>query len=176
MCAAMTSEVIIQSMEERRMQFIRMSALLALLAMPGLALAHPGGLDKNGCHNDKKTGDYHCHKGANAGKTFASKEAMIKETGGGAVVQPAKPAPKTSTTPAAAASAPAAAAPAKPDVKAPAPAAQPPGTPTVAAKPEAKAEPKAQPDAEKSKNKTGDAKTDKKKEKSKDDKKAEDKK
>ncbi|TAW32060.1 YHYH domain-containing protein [Rhizobium leguminosarum] len=25
------------------------------------ALAHGGGLDKNGCHTNHKTGDYHCH-------------------------------------------------------------------------------------------------------------------
>ena len=71
------------------MQFIRMSALLTLLAIPGLALAHPGGLDKNGCHTDKKAGDYHCHKGPNAGKNFSSKEAMLKDTGRGTAAQPA---------------------------------------------------------------------------------------
>lgn len=26
-------------------------------------LAHPGGLDKNGCHHDRKSGGYHCHGG-----------------------------------------------------------------------------------------------------------------
>lgn len=25
------------------------------------ALAHPGGLNAEGCHNNRKTGDYHCH-------------------------------------------------------------------------------------------------------------------
>lgn len=25
--------------------------------------AHGGGLDKNGCHTNRKTGDYHCHRG-----------------------------------------------------------------------------------------------------------------
>ncbi len=28
------------------------------------AIAHPGGLDKYGCHNDRKNGGYHCHNGA----------------------------------------------------------------------------------------------------------------
>ncbi|WP_156376456.1 MULTISPECIES: YHYH domain-containing protein [unclassified Methylophilus] len=23
--------------------------------------AHSGGTDKNGCHHNKKTGEYHCH-------------------------------------------------------------------------------------------------------------------
>ena len=26
-------------------------------------LAHPGGLNAEGCHNNRKTGDYHCHRG-----------------------------------------------------------------------------------------------------------------
>jgi len=26
------------------------------------ALAHPGGLNSQGCHNNRKTGDYHCHR------------------------------------------------------------------------------------------------------------------
>ncbi|MGO7438909.1 YHYH domain-containing protein [Rhizobium ruizarguesonis] len=25
------------------------------------AFGHGGGLDKNGCHTNHKTGDYHCH-------------------------------------------------------------------------------------------------------------------
>uniref|UniRef100_UPI0040489E83 YHYH domain-containing protein n=1 Tax=Limnohabitans sp. TaxID=1907725 RepID=UPI0040489E83 len=29
---------------------------------PGIALAHGGGLDSSGCHNNRKTGDYHCHR------------------------------------------------------------------------------------------------------------------
>ncbi|CNK67406.1 Uncharacterised protein [Yersinia frederiksenii] len=27
----------------------------------GAAIAHSGGTDANGCHTNKKTGDYHCH-------------------------------------------------------------------------------------------------------------------
>jgi endonuclease YncB( thermonuclease family) len=30
------------------------------------AHAHGGGLNKEGCHNNRKTGDYHCHRGAKA--------------------------------------------------------------------------------------------------------------
>ena len=37
------------------------SAVLALA--PTAALAHGGGVDANGCHTNKKTGDYHCHGG-----------------------------------------------------------------------------------------------------------------
>jgi hypothetical protein len=30
----------------------------------GHALAHGGGLDKHGCHHDRKRGGYHCHRGS----------------------------------------------------------------------------------------------------------------
>ncbi|HEY5803062.1 MAG TPA: excalibur calcium-binding domain-containing protein [Lysobacter sp.] len=40
-------------------------ALLALATASGwvTAHAHGGGLDKNGCHTNHKTGDRHCHRG-----------------------------------------------------------------------------------------------------------------
>lgn len=45
----------------------RLVAAVTLLALPlGIpeeALAHPGGLNSEGCHNNRKTGDYHCHGG-----------------------------------------------------------------------------------------------------------------
>lgn len=40
---------------------LRAAALAALLAVPSAALAHPGGLDSNGCHHDRANGGYHCH-------------------------------------------------------------------------------------------------------------------
>ena len=30
--------------------------------LPFEALAHPGRLNSTGCHNNVKTGDYHCHR------------------------------------------------------------------------------------------------------------------
>lgn len=39
------------------------ACLGGLLALPALtAFAHGGGLDKNGCHTNRKTGEYHCHR------------------------------------------------------------------------------------------------------------------
>ncbi|WP_419693570.1 YHYH domain-containing protein [Mesorhizobium muleiense] len=35
--------------------------LCCLLTRGGLAYAHSGGTDSNGCHKNHKTGDYHCH-------------------------------------------------------------------------------------------------------------------
>lgn len=36
--------------------------LIVLLSLAGMAMAHPGGLNKQGCHNNRQTGDYHCHR------------------------------------------------------------------------------------------------------------------
>ncbi|WP_074578028.1 YHYH domain-containing protein [Polaromonas sp. JS666] len=36
---------------------------LALLLACGIAAAHSGGTDAQGCHTNRKTGDYHCHGG-----------------------------------------------------------------------------------------------------------------
>jgi endonuclease YncB( thermonuclease family) len=38
--------------------------LIGLLVIPLTAHAHGGGLNKEGCHNNRQTGDYHCHRGA----------------------------------------------------------------------------------------------------------------
>lgn len=40
-------------------------ALSAFSASP--SNAHPGGLAADGCHNDRKNGGRHCHRGPNAG-------------------------------------------------------------------------------------------------------------
>ena len=41
----------------------RLIVLLCLLVPAIPAGAHSGGLDRNGCHTNRKTGDYHCHRG-----------------------------------------------------------------------------------------------------------------
>ena len=38
--------------------------LLFALTLPVQADAHGGGLDRNGCHTNRKTGEYHCHGGS----------------------------------------------------------------------------------------------------------------
>ncbi|MDH7454391.1 excalibur calcium-binding domain-containing protein [Luteimonas composti] len=40
--------------------------LLAALAGANAAWSHGGGLNAEGCHTNRKTGDYHCHRGAPA--------------------------------------------------------------------------------------------------------------
>jgi hypothetical protein len=45
------------------------------VSRPQPAHAHPGGLNAEGCHNNRKTGGYHCHRGSAAqparAKSFA---------------------------------------------------------------------------------------------------------
>lgn len=40
-----------------------LTCLLAVFLMVGLANAHPGRLNAQGCHNDRSTGTMHCHRG-----------------------------------------------------------------------------------------------------------------
>lgn len=53
------------------------TALLGLAATSS-AWAHGGGLDRYGCHHDRKHGGYHCHRGPLAGQSFSSQEDMLK--------------------------------------------------------------------------------------------------
>lgn len=39
----------------------RLAGVLVTL-IPAVALSHGGGLNAEGCHNNRKTGDYHCHR------------------------------------------------------------------------------------------------------------------
>jgi len=41
---------------------MRHLAILCLAFASTPALSHPGGLNAEGCHTNRKTGDYHCHR------------------------------------------------------------------------------------------------------------------
>ncbi|WP_255548286.1 excalibur calcium-binding domain-containing protein [Erythrobacter ani] len=41
---------------------------LSSFVLTSSAGAHPGGLAADGCHNDRKNGGRHCHRGPDAGK------------------------------------------------------------------------------------------------------------
>ena len=47
-------------------------AAIAMVSAPFVTWSHPGGLNGEGCHNNRKTGDYHCHR-APAGQSANSK-------------------------------------------------------------------------------------------------------
>jgi hypothetical protein len=71
------------------MQVTRRNVLWAIvvtgLAVIGIAgpgqrvSAHGGGLDGYGCHNDRKAGTYHCHRGPCAGRHYSSKAEMLRD-------------------------------------------------------------------------------------------------
>lgn len=60
---------------------IRTSALVgafAVVAIPVAAAAHStGALDPYGCHSDRRSGKYHCHRGEYTNVTFRSKADML---------------------------------------------------------------------------------------------------
>ena len=51
------------------------------LSVASPAYPHGGGLDAYGCHNNRKAGGYHCHRGPLAGQSFQSKEEMLRQLG-----------------------------------------------------------------------------------------------
>jgi len=53
-------------------------SLLLSIAFSQPTYSHGGGLDGYGCHRNNKEGNYHCHRGPDAGKTFPSKAAYEK--------------------------------------------------------------------------------------------------
>ena len=55
------------------------AAMLTILPASARA-AHPGGLNGEGCHNNRRTGDYHCHGAGRASQP-------VRATGGGGAFQ-----------------------------------------------------------------------------------------
>lgn len=64
--------------------FALAAAMLALCAPIAPAVAHGGGLNSEGCHNNRKTGDYHCHRGSSAGASHSKSQATFSANSGGA--------------------------------------------------------------------------------------------
>lgn len=42
----------------------------------GSVAAHPGGLDGDGCHNDRKRGGYHCHCSGRTAKPVSAAQSI----------------------------------------------------------------------------------------------------
>lgn len=49
---------------------------IGLLFIPIVVHAHGGGLNKEGCHNNRQTGDYHCHRGASTNPQKPNKPTL----------------------------------------------------------------------------------------------------
>ena len=61
-------------------QFAFAALLVGLVAvLPLQAFAHGGGLDGLGCHQNRKAGGYHCHRGPLAGQHFSAKPEALKK-------------------------------------------------------------------------------------------------
>ena len=67
------------------MRFLTGLALLMTFSAPVPAFAHGGGLNAQGCHNNRKTGDYHCHRGAKSAslRSITRKRTYAAVGGGG---------------------------------------------------------------------------------------------
>ncbi|MCL6729181.1 excalibur calcium-binding domain-containing protein [Sphingomonas hankyongi] len=60
-----------------------LSAPLLIISLPAEpALAHGGGLNSEGCHNNRKTGDYHCHRGGTSSRSRSS--SLVPQKSGAA--------------------------------------------------------------------------------------------
>jgi hypothetical protein len=60
-----------------RLTLTVLAVLVSLTVNITLVQSHDGGLDSFGCHNDRKHGGYHCHRGAAAGQQFSSQADMV---------------------------------------------------------------------------------------------------
>lgn len=65
---------------------IRISLFVIVLCFSMSAFGHGGGLDRNGCHTNRKTGEYHCHRGGyvNPGSRADTSGSQLSDTQCGA--------------------------------------------------------------------------------------------
>ncbi|WP_226633085.1 excalibur calcium-binding domain-containing protein [Novosphingobium profundi] len=75
-----------------RLAFVRQSILALACLAGGLAygpvLAHPGGLDRSGCHHNRRTGDYHCHRAPVPQRQAATSSSSFRPADGGQTYYP----------------------------------------------------------------------------------------
>jgi len=64
------------------------AAIVVLSVLPTAVLAHGGGTDASGCHTNRKTGEYHCHRPKVGGSPAPRAVPAQGVTGGGAVYFP----------------------------------------------------------------------------------------
>lgn len=68
------------------LRLARKAAIAALSAAPvlfeaGVAFGHPGGLNAEGCHNDRKNGGYHCHRAQSASASPSRRQSAMARSG-----------------------------------------------------------------------------------------------
>ena len=57
------------------MRIIALAAVGLLMALPVAVEVHSGRTNAQGCHNDRKNGGYHCHRGSSAGQSSQVRRA-----------------------------------------------------------------------------------------------------
>lgn len=67
------------------MRFASLIIGMCLLGLGTSGSAHPGGLDANGCHHNRKTGDHHCHRGRQTPAPEPRQQPQPFSSGGGSV-------------------------------------------------------------------------------------------
>jgi hypothetical protein len=72
------------------MRLLMLSAVGLALLPTSHAVAHPGGLDAEGCHTDRKRGGRHCHGAASATSSRTARPAAARVSQPSAV-QPEAP-------------------------------------------------------------------------------------
>jgi hypothetical protein len=50
----------------------KVAAAIVMLSYSSITLAHGGGLNSDGCHNDNSNGTYHCHNGSSSESSSSS--------------------------------------------------------------------------------------------------------
>ncbi|WP_096698294.1 YHYH domain-containing protein [Polaromonas sp. AER18D-145] len=61
---------------------MKLLCAIALLLACGFASAHSGGTDAQGCHTNRKTGDYHCHGSKGSSTAAAPRQAAPAQSSG----------------------------------------------------------------------------------------------
>ena len=61
------------------MRIVQIALVAGLSVLSALASAHGGGLDANGCHHVRKTGEYHCHQSNNVIVAARSAHPRLEE-------------------------------------------------------------------------------------------------
>lgn len=77
----------------------RVTVAAAMSLVFGLAAAHGGGLNAEGCHNNRKTGDYHCHRAPSVATPPVQRAVPSSKPGTAVNPQAAKAAPAERTGP-----------------------------------------------------------------------------
>lgn len=68
--------------------WVTLSLLASSAAAPQQAIAHSGGLNAEGCHNNRSTGEYHCHRsGRSSGPASRQRQPLYALSNGGGAAQ-----------------------------------------------------------------------------------------